>query len=110
MEHSNQLNKYDIFKLVNIKPPVIYRTMTTIIELLGRIPVISILFKPFFYIWSMIIGMVIALIKKKVDTLIYILPSILSIGLLLITPDVEFRYVLPIVYLVPIIYAYIMRK
>lgn len=58
----------------------------------------------------MIIGMVIALIKKKVDTLIYILPSILSIGLLLITPDVEFRYVLPIVYLVPIIYAYIMRK
>lgn len=110
LEHSNQLNKYDIFKLVNIKPPVIYRTMTTIIELLGRIPVISILFKPFFYIWSMIIGMVIALIKKKVDTLIYILPSILSIGLLLITPDVEFRYVLPIVYLVPIIYAYIMRK
>lgn len=40
----------------------------------------------------------------------YTLPAILSICLLFITPDVEFRYVLPFVYFVPVFYAYIFRK
>lgn len=110
LEDSGILNEYDNFTLVNVKPPIIYSGMTFIIELVGRLPIISLLFKSFFYVWMMLASIVISLIKRKFDTLIYVLPAILSICLLFITPDVEFRYVLPFVYLAPMIYAYIFRK
>ena len=110
LEHSEILNEHENFTLVNVKPPIIYSGMTVIVELLGRLPVISLLFKSFFYVWTMIVGIVISLIKKRFETLIYALPAILSICLLFITPDVEFRYVLPFVYFVPVFYASIFRK
>ena len=110
MEHSEILNEHENFTLVNVKPPIIYSGMTVIVELLGRLPVISLLFKSFFYVWAMIVGIVISLIKKRFETLIYALPAILSICLLFITPDVEFRYVLPFVYFAPVFYASIFRK
>lgn len=110
LEHSEILNEHENFTLVNVKPPIIYSGMTVIVELLGRLPVISLLFKSFFYVWAMIVGIVIPLIKKRFETLIYTLPAILSICLLFITPDIEFRYVLPFVYFAPVFYAYIFRK
>lgn len=107
LEYSDILNDSECFELKNIKPPLIYSFLTVSIEHLGKVPIISLLFRSFFYVWIIIIGFFISLIRKRTDVIVYGLPILISIILLVISPDIEFRYVLPFVYFAPVFYAFI---
>lgn len=108
IEGSGILNEYsEVFSLYNTKLQRVYYSLTSAIEWLGRIPIINVFFKAWFYVWMTIIIVLLSLIKgrKRYGNVLYLIPVILSLCLLVITPVVEFRYTLPFVYLMPLLYG-----
>lgn len=110
LEHSDILNGHEVFKLHNCKPFPFYYIVNNIIELTGRTPLLKLLFKTYLYVWITIITLVVAFIKKNYYSYIYMMPVILSLALLIITPMFEFRYGLPFIYIMPMMYGFIFKQ
>lgn len=75
-----------------------------------NVPIVSILFKPAFYCWLLIFSFVMGLyLKKKKNVLITLWP-ILYLMTLFLGPVVNFRYVYPMVVVVPLLLFYLNHK
>ena len=72
-------------------------------------PVLSILFKPAFYCWLLLLAMVSMWYKKENDKQIVTLLPFLYLMTMFLGPVVNFRYVYPIIVVSPILFSELFR-
>ena len=70
-------------------------------------PVLNLLFKPAFYCWSLIVIMATLAYKKQKKKWILCLYPLFYLATLLLGPVVNFRYIYPIVAVVPVLFAWL---
>ena len=91
----------ETFDLYCVNP--IHGVCRTLMVAFGRLPFISSLCNAPFYVWSTAIIGLYSIIKKKKEVIISMLPMLITLLVLVVTPVESFRYVLPLVYPLPFI-------
>ena len=89
------LSQHSEFNLSNPKTPV-YTVIQVIVDKINATPLVSAIFRCFFYVWLGIIVCVVSIIRNK-KVVYYVFPIIVTMLFFVISPVVEFRYVFPLV-------------
>ena len=101
---TNILKNFEIKRLKSMEGP--RQNLDYILRILSNIPIIGLIFRVAFYSWCLIISCIYILYKKKYKYLIVMAPLISILLICLASPlNGSMRYILPIVYSVPICIA-----
>lgn len=92
-----------VFTMKNVQPDELQQAFREKMDELGELPIIHIFFNYAFYTRTIAICLVLLVLRLKVSVLAAFVPVLLSICILVISPVVQFRYYLPVLYAWPFI-------
>lgn len=92
---------YPGLHMYNTQPTETRRAFREGMMAVGELPVIHLLFSYPFYTWSTAGCLALLLFRRRLAELVAFVPLFLSLCILIISPVVQFRYCLPIVYAWP---------
>ncbi len=102
LELSNILKEHQVFTLYNVKPYPIYNVIATGLDLCVHIPMVrTVFFQTWPFVWLAVVLSLLTALRTRGRALLYMLPVVLSVLVLLITPVADLRYVLMFVYSFP---------
>lgn len=90
------------FSLQNAYPPVIFRLVEGVTWRISQIPLLRAVYMKCTFVWASLLALLCVAIRRRGSMLVALLPCLLSVLLLFITPLADIRYILPLIYTLPV--------